>query len=545
MKRLAIALSIVVLLMVLSPCLSGLAQPAHIPHQDPVAARGAPDPASLLLFYGNVFDMVTTRQYQDAQTMLEEVKSASIPDELRYIFDSYNRLSGQLVTALNDLEILLDEASNLFARQREGDARQRLNEAEATVRSARFLLEDVDAATTVLGEKTGALAAAAGGGIKQAYERQQRNVERVGQLITEIDRLQESLGLNPLVAVELSFYYPTHLEVSVPETAYPGLPVTISGEVSSTGDSIDRSVRVFLDNNQVTQETVQGQFFIEITPPPQIPDGEYALTLEVASRGRYAGTSKDLMVNISRIPVQVDIQAPSRVVVPNPFDIKGRVYHGQEPLQDAEVRLSFGQSTVTTRTLTDGSFTATIDTAIDLSLAAPRELTITVRPVEPWYASRQVRRWIFSINPTSMGIMLIVLLSLGLLLFSRVRTSRPRLREEVVIPEAGLRETPAVTSPAQPESEFTGIKGRVLASYLSGLEAVEQATGISMEPHDTLREFLNIMLSRLPAATEPFRELTAAAEVALYFAHEPFEEMAAGAERLAATIKEELKRGTA
>ncbi|MEA2085428.1 MAG: DUF4129 domain-containing protein [Chloroflexota bacterium] len=557
MKRLAITLSIVALLMVLSPSLSGLAQPAYVPHQNPAAARGAPDPASLLLFYGDVFDMVATRQYQDAQTVLKEVESARIPDELRYMFDSYNRLSGQLVTVLNDLETLLDEASTLFTRQREGDARQRLNEAEATVRNAQLLLEDVDTATTTLGEKTGALAAAVGGEIRQAYERQQHNVERVGQLITEIDRLRESLGLNPLMAVEPSFYYPTHLEVSVPETACPGLPVTISGEISPADGDVSRAVRVLLGNTRLAEETVQGRFSIEVTPPRQISTGIHCLTLVVAPHGHYAGTSKRLPINISGKQIRTEIQMPLVIVLPERVQIKGRVFSEStpvgdsevsvegEPVGDARVSLIFREAETVVKTAADGSFSAMIEAPFDLSLAGPQELSISVEPVEPWYASLEIEREVFAINPAAAGLMLFVFVSLGLLLFSRVRTSLPRLREEMVIPGAGLREAPAITPLTQPEFEFTGIKGRVLASYLGGLEAVEEAAGISMEPHDTLREFLNIALSRLPAAVEPFRELTAAAEVALYSAREPFEEMAAGAERLAATIKEELERGTA
>jgi len=545
MKRLAVTLSIVVLLMALSPSLSGLAQPAHVPHQDPAAARGAPDPASLLLFYGDVFDMVATRQYQDAQTVLKEVESARIPDELRYMFDSYNRLSGQLVTALNDLETLLDEASTLFARQRENDARQRLNEAEATVRSAQLLLEDVDTATTALGEKTGALAAAAGGEIRQAYERQQQNVERVGQLISEIDRLRESLGLNPLIAVESSFYYPTHLEVSVPETACPGLPVTISGEISPADGDVSRAVKVLLGSTQLAEEAVRGRFSLEVTPPRQISTGIHCLTLVVAPHGHYAGVSKRLPINISGKQIRTEIQMPLVIVLPERVQIKGMVYGEGAPVEDAIVSLAYRGSTTVVRTAGDGSFSAMIEMPSDLSLAGPQELSISVEPVEPWYASLEIEREVFAINPAATGLMLAVFLSLGLLLFSRVRTNRPRLREEMVISEGGLREPPAVTPSPRPESEFTGIRGRMLASYLGGLEAVEKATGISMEPHDTLREFLSITLSRLPAAAEPFRELTTAAEVALYSAREPSGDMAARAEQLAATIKEGLGSGTA
>jgi len=75
MKRLAIALSIIVLLAVLSPCLSSLAQPTHIPHQNPAWAKDSPGLTSLLLFYSNAFELASISQYQDAQILLDELEN--------------------------------------------------------------------------------------------------------------------------------------------------------------------------------------------------------------------------------------------------------------------------------------------------------------------------------------------------------------------------------------------------------------------------------------------------------------------------------------
>ena len=101
MKRLAITLSIVILLTVLSPCLSSLAQPTHIPHQNPAWAKDSPGLTSLLLFYSNAFELASISQYQDAQILLDELEYANIPDELRYIVDRYSTLSRQLFTTIS------------------------------------------------------------------------------------------------------------------------------------------------------------------------------------------------------------------------------------------------------------------------------------------------------------------------------------------------------------------------------------------------------------------------------------------------------------
>jgi len=641
MKRLATALFIIVLLIALSPCLSGLAQPAHVPHENPATAGESPDLELVLLFYGNLFDLAAISEYQDAVSMLSELEYANIPDELRYIVNRYNTLCRELFNTLDKLELLLAEASSLLDNYYISDAEEKLDEAEVAIVKAQLLMKDIEEATSTLGEKFGVFAASAGSPIAQAYERLQEILQRLRQLIDELNQLRLSLieghriqAQEELIPTELSLtvtppsvfvgdvvyasgrltaggaplanrkltllldsrpmtinteqdgiynvsttipykyvhtmtlqalytpsgsdigtylasrslpvqvstsFYSTTLTVSVPESAHPGLPITISGEVGSTGGSIDRSLKVFLDNNMIAQKTIRGQFNIEITPSPQLLDGEHALTLDVASQERYAGASKSLTVNISRIPIQVDIQVPSLIVIPKSFDIKGRVYHNAEPLQEAEVSLNFRLSTTIIRTSTDGSFTAIIDTPLDLSFAAPQELTVTVRPLEPWYASRQIKRWVFSINPTNMSIMLVIFLSLGLLAYSRVR-GKPR--QEPFSPRAELRERLVAAPPAKPEYKLTGIKGDIMSAYLSGLGSVERATYIHTAPHITLREFLNAAIPLMTVATKPFTELTHMAEIALYSAYEPSEDMPARARRLATTIKWELLHGT-
>lgn len=545
MKKFAIALSIIILLAMLSLCFSTIAQPSHTPHEDPALAKGSLDPVSLLLFYGNVFDLAVIRQYQDAQSLLSELQYAKIPDELRYATNSYNRLSSQLLTTLNNLESLLDEASSLFARDQSSIAKQKLNEAETTISNALFLLEDAETVTDTLGGELGVFAAPAGSDIKQAYERQQQNLLRLRQLIDELNQLRESLGLNPQMEIETSFFHPTLLEVSAPETAYPGLPITISGQVSSEGGTIDRTVKVLLDNSPLAEEITRGQFDIQITPPPQVSTGEHNLTVIATPQGRYSGASKSLPINISKIPIQVEIQKPPLVLIPKSIEVSGKVHHSRGPLQGAQVRLTFKDSSTTVKTATDGSFTTTIEAPLDLSLVGPRELAITIEPVEPWYSSLETKRRIFTINPANIGLMLVAFVSLGLLVFNRVRTRPPGRREKMVIPEARLREPLMVAPAPRPGYEFSGTKGRILSAYLNGLGVVEKVTGIPMAPHTTLREFLNAAVLQLPTAIKPFTELTLIAENALYSAHKLDETTAAKAEQLVAIIKEELYSGAA
>ena len=166
---------------------------------------------------------------------------------------------------------------------------------------------------------------------------------------------------------------------------------------------------------------------------------------------------------------------------------------------------------------------------------------MTVKPVEPWYTTLRVKRQLFTINPISTGLTLVIFVALGLFIYRRSQT---RLREEKVIPQTQVIELPTITPLPEPKPRLTGIKGRILSAYRVGIEAVAKITGVGMAPNVTLREFLKMATLLSPTATGQFAELTAIAETALYSARSLHKDMAAKAEQLAATIKEELRRGT-
>jgi len=243
------------------------------------------------------------------------------------------------------------------------------------------------------------------------------------------------------------------------------------------------------------------------------------------------------------------------------------VLHNYFPVQDARVSLASRKSSATAKTATDGSFTTavrpprlsvttptsgnpffasatTVELPLDLSLAGPQELTITIEPAEPWYAPLQIERQVFVINPANIGLMLIALLCLGVLLYNQVR-SRVAIAQEELIPQPQMKGLPPVIPKHEIKYKLSSIKGRILSAYRSGLEAVENITGVTMTAHTTLREFLTTATPRLSAAARSFSELTSIAEVALYSTHKLEEDMASRAEKLATATREELHGETA
>jgi hypothetical protein len=645
MRRFIIALSIIVLLSLLLLGLSTLASPNRIPHEDPATAVNSPDPVLLLLFYGDVFDLASIGKYKDAQSLLADIKYANIADELQYIIDRYNSLSDDLFSDMDAAEALLDEASALLTHYRLYEAEIKLADAETTVNSVQFLMEEIETATDTLGEKLSIFAAPVDSELKHAYDRLQQILDRLDQLIIEINKLWQSLTMkygiqvqeelipteltlsvtpasvfvgdsivasgiltgdgtplsnrkltfflnnkpiivstqpdgsyattanipyeyntkmtlstvytpvgddigtyldsrSPTVAINTS-YYTTSLEVSAPATGHPGLPIIIEGKVSSPGGAVDRILKVFLNTVELDSKTVQNNYSFQATLPANASLGDQNLKIVISPRERYSGTLNSVDINISKLPIQADTRVPSIIIIPQAIQISGQVYHDLKPITNARVNLTFKEFSTTVKTSDDGSFTATIEAPIDLSLIGTQELFVTIEPVEPYYQTFQLKRRLFTVNPASLGIILMGFISVGLLAYSRGITTMVRRRRDIVTPEAESRQPIAEISSAKPTYVFTGIKGQILLAYLDGLGAVETVTGISMAPHITLREFLQMVTPLLTRAIKSFTELTNITEIALYSARELDEGMVTSVKELVVTLKKELQRDAA
>ena len=335
-------------------------------------------------------------------------------------------------------------------------------------------------------------------------------------------------------------FYPTRLEVSAPETAHPGIPITLKGLVSSSGDTTDRTIRVFLDDNQLAEETARDNFTIEITVPPHTPLGKHNLAVVVLPRKRYAGVSKQLDIDISKLSLQADIQLSQPVILTRSLEINGKIFHDSTPIPNARVNLNFRRTSVTTQTVNDGSFMASVDTSLDLSLAGFQELTLTIAAIEPWYAPLQLKTRVFTINPLNTGLLFFILLSVGLLARKSSRTRTVVMRDEKLAARS-LSQVPVTTAPLlKVKPLLTDIKGRISSAYTNSLGIIENKTGIVMSPHITLREYLQAVTPLLATAVSAFTELTAIAEVALYSAHRLEGNTAGKAEQLTAIITEEL-----
>jgi hypothetical protein len=362
-------------------------------------------------------------------------------------------------------------------------------------------------------------------------------------------------------------FYPTLLKVDTPEGVYRGLPFTLSGEISADDKVITRRVNVFLDDRPLAEAVVSGRFSLEVTPPPDAMPGRRNLKIEVIPEGRYSGVVKKQGINLSATTLRIEARTPAIVFLPASVRVSGTVYGGPSPLADAPVRLTLMNSSTTVMTASDGSFTASVKLralpmeaplstnpfyTIAPSENSPHDLTpigshgLQITAEIPGYTTLKstVKRPVVTINPLSTGLILVLIVTPVLVLYRKKRAKTMPETERSPPEAAGL--TAKVTGPAPlpaPVFNFTGIKGRVLSAYRSGLTAVEKISGIIMAPSATLREFLKTARLPSPDTAARFAELTAIAESSLYAAGDPPDVIAARAEKLVAIIKEDLHRG--
>ena len=332
MKRLAIVLVITVGPTLLVPGFAAIAQSTLIPHEDPAAAKKSADPIALIVSYSSVFDLIAIKQYQDAQSILNELEHANIPDELRYVIDRYNTLSQQLVTSLDNLDFLLDEASTLLSQNQVSGAEQKLDDAEASIYNAQLLLRDIETATDMITDKLGAFATPSlFKQLQQSQERLEQSLRRLRQLINELVQIRQSLtDSHQTQAVEL---IPTELSLSAnPASAFIGDIITASGRLLSDDKALTgRQLTLLLNDKPLVTATTDpdGSHATDITIPYEYVSTA-TLTAEYVPSGDdtgiYQGTrSPPVVINTLSYPSTIEVLVPETAPPGLPFTISGQV----------------------------------------------------------------------------------------------------------------------------------------------------------------------------------------------------------------------------
>ncbi|MDD4858730.1 MAG: DUF4129 domain-containing protein [Dehalococcoidales bacterium] len=346
-------------------------------------------------------------------------------------------------------------------------------------------------------------------------------------------------GVISRVVVDASVY-PTKLDLAAPGTAYPGLPFNISGTIT-TRDIPERDILVMLDESLLAARTVKESFSVEVKAHLNISSGEHVLKVIVLPAGASCGTSvSQSMVMIRELPVTADIQMTPLVFLSRQISVRGTIYYAAQPIANAVVTVRLNDAAGTVNTSADGSFAASLASGIHWPVFSRQDVSITIQPLADIPITTSITRQISAFNPFTILLLAIVITFLGIR-FRRNFVPQPR-RET---PPSISQPEPALLISRTTESRKpSGISIKILEAYRAGLKAVEDKTGALMHPADTLREFLGHAAALTQETSQQFASLTAIAESALYSTRNPDEAAAAQAEKIAATIKEELCRDT-
>ena len=106
-----------------------LAEFVYPPHEDPAVASEEMDAYFFLKHYTSILTLISTKDYADANKLIEQLRFVYIPEDLRYIIQRYNNLTSELTETLERLDKLLSNASALIYQYRLQEAHEKLSEA--------------------------------------------------------------------------------------------------------------------------------------------------------------------------------------------------------------------------------------------------------------------------------------------------------------------------------------------------------------------------------------------------------------------------------
>jgi len=401
MKRLIIALSIIAMLGVIFPGLPTLAQPIRTPHENPDTATGLLDEAGLLLSYSQIINLAIESQYRSAQDILDELERVDIPEEIQYIIDQYTSLFQRLFTTLDNLEALLDEASDLLVHNQIAGVEDILERAHVDIEDAYILLGDTETATSIMSDKLGVFAASATSQLTQAYTRLEKSMEKLTYLIDKLNILKQSLTEQYEQKTGLM---PVELSLSInPTSAYVGDVITASGNLSCDANPLPgRKVSFNLDYRPVATAVIRsdGSYITSIMLPYKYT-GDMVLTAAYEPEGNdidicLACESPPVIIDPMFYQTTLEVSTSKRVYRGLPFIVSGKVNSNNDNI-DRNINVLL-DGTSLTEEVASGQFSFEI-LATEKVLPGTAKLTVAVSPQGRYSGASRQQSVVVSVLP--------------------------------------------------------------------------------------------------------------------------------------------------
>ena len=315
-------------------------------HENPATARESPNPAFLLLSFGEIMDLIAAARHGEARSLLDLIKRAHIPEELKLLARRYSEHLSDLSLALEELERTLNLAEGLLRENRLEEAKEALNKAEELARRAEGLLLEVERATERISRRAGALGAPAGTELSKARERLERALRKLADLQRKYEELLEKLRRNILPQKEELL--PVLLTLKArPCDPWVGGEVRVEGELLAESMPLPgREVRILLDGREARRVRTDGRGIFESTVEiPRkytktmtlkasfIPEGEDAEHLRAAE-------SPPVLLHPRFWESRLEIEVPEKAHPGLPLKIRGRIESQGPPIsRSVEIEL--------------------------------------------------------------------------------------------------------------------------------------------------------------------------------------------------------------
>ncbi|MDP3061641.1 MAG: hypothetical protein Q8O40_00295 [Chloroflexota bacterium] len=300
-------------------------------------------------------------------------------------------------------------------------------------------------------------------------------------------------------------------------------------------------LRLLLDDTVLSEYVGSVPSSLDVTLPPDLFEGQHALTLEYPPQGLHAGATTTRTIQTTRILPDLSLHAPRWTFFPRTYTVSGAVSSSLGPLANAKIELAFGSDTRTTSSDARGSFSAQFNLPLSRLFLGPRSIRASVTPQEPWYNQVQKEASVFIVNVTNTGLTLLLVAYLVIVLgiaWRRQKWATSAVQEPLapVAPEPRqvLRQAPRAATvffaePGKP-------RARIVSSYHRAAQLIVERRRVSTRPSFTLRDLLRAIGVGIGSA---FAQLTSLAERALYRIEEPEDAEAQQAETLSERVREE------
>ena len=353
-------------------------------------------------------------------------------------------------------------------------------------------------------------------------------------------------------------FHSTELSMEIPEEIYPGLPVEVSGKVSSRGNVVGRNIKALLDGEPLFEITTDdhGLFKRQLMLSKGIQTGGHNLRfiVEPDDKAYSAGVSIDKDLNVVKIMPQMNIHVPSIIFLPRSVKFTGEPYPSvslhsvidltgkiHSPLALKEATLTLEMAGVSTMAGTDGEeFELELDLPFRFNIVGYEDMEASLATVEPWHFPATYKVKIFVINLVYLVIILAAFILAGVVLLMR-RKGILCKEDSLYISAEKLQMPVRVTEFRLPEIKLVPGDNQhvILRAYYITVAVVQRLVGVFLKPQATLREFSSQVMPLLNKFAGLFAKLTSLAERALYSRHSLGDNEASQAQNIALKMEEQ------